>query len=115
MTTPNLAILYRLNGDRNPLHIDPDMASMGGFDKPILHGLCFFGITARAIQQHFFKINPDAMKQIGVRFTSHVFPGETLVISGWKEGDTIIFSTSTKERGKVVISGFVKVAPTPKL
>ena len=88
---------------------------MGGFDKPILHGLCSFGITTRVIQQNFFKNDPDAIKQIGCRFNSHVFPGETLVVSGWKEGNTIIFSTSTKERGKIVITGFVKVAPTAKL
>ena len=79
-TTPNQAIFYRLNGDGNPLHVDPDMAEMGGFKQPILHGLCSFGISARAIQQHFFKDNPDVMKRIACRFTSHVFPGETLVV-----------------------------------
>jgi acyl dehydratase len=106
-TTPSQAILYRLNGDSNPLHVDPDMAEMGGFKQPILHGLCSFGISARAIQQHFFKANPDAMKRIACRFTSHVFPGETLVVSAWKEGSTILFATSTKERGLVVIQGAV--------
>lgn len=114
-TNVNQAILYRLNGDRNPLHVDPDMAEMGGFNKPILHGLCSFGVSARAIQQHFFKENPDLMKQIAVRFTSHVFPGETLVVKGWKEGSKILFATSTKERGKVVVQGMVQLPPDAKL
>lgn len=91
------------------------MAEMGGFNKPILHGLCFFGISVRAIQQHFFKANPDLMKQTAVRFTSHVFPGETLVVSAWKEGSDILFSTATKERGAVVIQGIIKIAPEAKL
>lgn len=97
-TTKNQAILYRLCNDRNPLHIDPDMAAMGGFDAPILHGLCFYGITARAIQQHFFKNEPSLLKVMNARFTAHVFPGETLIVNAWKEGDTIIFATKTKER-----------------
>jgi acyl dehydratase len=91
------------------------MAAMGGFDKPILHGLCSFGVSARAIQQHFFKANPDVMKQIAVRFTSHVFPGETLVVSAWKEGSDLLFSTATKERGTVVVQGIVKLPADAKL
>ena len=91
------------------------MAAMGGFDKPILHGLCSFGVSARAIQQHFFKANPDVMKQIAVRFTSHVFPGETLVVSAWKEGSDLLFSTATKERGAVVVQGIVKLPADAKL
>jgi len=97
-TTKNQAILYRLCNDRNPLHIDPEMAKMGGFEAPILHGLCTKGISVKAVQQHFFKENPERLKQVSVRFTSHVFPGETLVISAWKEKDTIIFASKTKER-----------------
>ena len=98
ITTKNQAILYRLCNDRNPLHIDPDMAAMGGFEAPILHGLCTMGITSRSVQQHFFKGDPEMMKQVNVRFTAHVFPGETLVVNAWKEKDTIIFATKTKER-----------------
>ena len=108
-------MLYRLCGDPNPLHVDPDMAEMGGFNKPILHGLCSFGISARAIQQHFFKANPDLMKQIAVRFTSHVFPGETLVVEAWKESDKILFTTKTKERGLVVVQGMVQLPKDAKL
>jgi len=97
-TTKNQAILYRVTNDRNPLHIDPDMAAMGGFEAPILHGLCFKGMSVKAVQQHFFKQNPEALKQVSVRFTAHVFPGETLVVNAWKEKNTIIFTTKTKER-----------------
>lgn len=106
-TDPNLCFLYRLNSDVNPLHVDPDMAAMGGFDKPILHGLCTYGITARVLQQHFFKDDPNALKAFGTRFTSHVFPGETLVVEAWKEGNMIITQAKTKERGKIVLKGYV--------
>jgi len=61
-TVPNQAIIYRLSGDTNPLHIDPNMASMGGFDKPILHGLCFYGMSAKVVCQKFCEGNPDKIK-----------------------------------------------------
>ena len=64
---------------------------MGGFKVPILHGLCTFGMTAKVLQARFFKEDKEAMKQISVRFTSHVIPGETLVVQAWKEGDVIVF------------------------
>lgn len=92
------------------------MSKMGGFDVPILHGLCFMGITARAVQQHFFKDEPELLKQINVRFTSHVFPGETLIVNAWKEKDTIVFTTRTKERkGATVLIGYIKVGEKAKL
>ena len=99
VTNINQAFWYRLSGDVNPLHVDPSMAAMGGFEKPILHGLCTKGFTVRAVQQHFFKDDPSLMSQVSSKFTSHVFPGETLVVEMWKEGDTIICTTKTKERG----------------
>jgi len=61
-TTKNQAAIYRLCNDRNPLHIDPNMSKMGGFDVPILHGLCFMAISTRAVQQHFFKDEPELLK-----------------------------------------------------
>ena len=92
------------------------MSKMGGFDIPILHGLCFMGITTRSIQQHFFKNEPELLKQVSVRFTSHVFPGETLIVTAWKEKDTIIFNTKTKERkGAIVLVGYIKVGEKAKL
>jgi len=92
------------------------MSKLGGFDVPILHGLCFMGITSRSIQQHFFKNEPELLKQVNVRFTAHVFPGETLIVSAWKEKDTIIFTTKTKERkGAIVLIGYIKVGEKAKL
>lgn len=114
-TTPNQAILYRLTNDRNPLHIDPAMAKMGNFDQPILHGLCFKAITARSIQQHFFKDAPEVLKQMNVRFTAHVFPGETLVVNAWKEGSTIVFVTSTQARKTNVLMGYMTLQDKAKL
>lgn len=114
-TLPSQAILYRLNGDMNPLHVDPDMAALGGFDKPILHGLASYGYTARLIYDKYCNGNPQAIAKFSARFTSHVFPGETLVVELWKEGNTIVFQSKTKERGKVCNRGFAELRETPKL
>jgi acyl dehydratase len=90
-TEPNQAILYRLCGDLNPLHIDPDMAAMGKFDKPILHGLGFYGFTARTIFEKYCGGDVKNFKSFNARFTSHVFPGETLIVEMFKEGDKVYF------------------------
>lgn len=98
-TLPIQAALYRLSGDYNPLHIDPDFAKVGGFDQPILHGLCFFGISGKHIYKEF-----GAFSDIKVRFAGSVYPGETVVTEMWKEGDKVIFQTKCKERSTVVLS-----------
>ncbi|OJA14130.1 hypothetical protein AZE42_05037 [Rhizopogon vesiculosus] len=98
-TDPSQAALYRLSGDYNPLHIDPSFAAIGGFDQPILHGLCFMGIAGKHVLQSF-----GPYKDIKVRFSGVVFPGETLITEMWRTGDRVIFSTKTKERGTTVLS-----------
>ena len=99
-TSEDQAALYRLNGDRNPLHIDPDFSKAGGFKVPILHGLCFFGFSGKHIVQTFGMI-----KNIKVRFAGTVLPGQTLVTEMWKEGNKVIFQTKVKETGKLCIAG----------
>ncbi|KAH9068438.1 peroxisomal hydratase-dehydrogenase-epimerase [Lactarius deliciosus] len=93
------AALYRLNGDPNPLHIHPDFATSGGFERPILHGLCSMGISGKHVLKTF-----GPYKDIKVRFAGIVYPGETLITEMWKEGDKVIFETKVKERGTTVLN-----------
>ncbi|KAL8691847.1 MAG: hypothetical protein Q9218_003025 [Villophora microphyllina] len=99
-TTEEQAALYRLNGDRNPLHIDPEFSKVGGFKVPILHGLCFFGISAKHVYQTY-----GAFKNIKVRFAGTVLPGQKLRTEMWKEGNKVVFQTKVVETGKLCIAG----------
>jgi acyl dehydratase len=106
-TQPNQALFYRIGGnDPNPLHVDPDMSIMGGFEKPILHGLCSFGMTAKAAYELFCNDDTEKLLSYKARFTSHVIPGESLVISFWKgNGNNLIVSVKTVERKLQVLLG----------
>ena len=97
-TRTDQALLYRLNGDRNPLHSDPAFAALGGFPKPILHGLCTYGFTGRALVHLACGSNPDNFKSMDGRFSSPVIPGETLEIRVWEDGDHFKFRTLAGDR-----------------
>jgi acyl dehydratase len=96
------ALLYRLSGDHNPLHSDPAFAQRGGFPRPILHGLCTYGYTARILLHELAASEPARVASINGRFTAPVFPGDTLTVSMWSDGDTHLFRTNDSA-GTVVI------------
>ncbi|KAK4624200.1 Peroxisomal hydratase-dehydrogenase-epimerase [Fulvia fulva] len=98
-TSEDLAAIYRLMGDRNPLHIDPEFSKVGGFETPILHGLASFGITGKHVFQSY-----GPVKSIKVRFAGVVLPGQTIFTEMWKEGGKVIYRAKVKETGKLCIS-----------
>ena len=102
-TREDQALLYRLNGDRNPLHSDPDSARRSGFARPILHGLCTYGITCRAVLQAITGYDPDQIASHQARFSAPVFPGETITVDLWRDGDVVSFEARVKDRGATVI------------
>jgi len=102
-TRPDQALIYRLSGDRNPLHADPDFAARGGFPRPILHGLCTYGFTGRALLHALCGSDPERFDSMYGRFSRPVMPGDELVTSIWRDGDgSALFRTATGD-GTVVI------------
>jgi acyl dehydratase len=96
-TRTDQALLYRLSGDRNPLHSDPWMAARAGFGRPILHGLCTYGITARALLHSLCDSDPSRFGSMSVRFSVPVFPGQDLSVYIWDEGNVSLFVTRVGE------------------
>ena len=103
-TLPIQAMIYRLSGDRNPLHIDPQFAKMAGYDTPILHGLCTFGHVGRAVLAEYCGNDPERLVSLGVRFSGVVFPGDTIITEMWDEGKGRVLVQAKTQRGDVVIS-----------
>lgn len=112
-TTPDQAALYRLSGDYNPLHIDSTVSGRLGFPHPILHGLCTAGISVRLLLREFGGDDPARLKSVKVRFSKHVFPGETLKVEAWKvDGSTssppgstkVVFRTWVVQRGVLAVT-----------
>ncbi len=105
VTRSDQALIYRLSGDRNPLHSDPSFASMGGFDRPILHGLCTYGFTGRALLHRLCGGDPARFRSMEGRFSSPVLPGERLTVRMWETGDGEAVFHTTGDDGRVVLDG----------
>ncbi|MBL8603800.1 MAG: MaoC family dehydratase N-terminal domain-containing protein [Myxococcales bacterium] len=104
-TSPEQALLYRLNGDHNPLHADPEFHLVKErFGRPILHGLCSYGFVARALAEALAGGDATRITEFSARFSKPVWPGDTLITEGWVDGARVWSRTSTRERGEVVLS-----------
>jgi acyl dehydratase len=103
-TRPDQAFLYALSGDRNPLHRDPNVARMAGFPRPILHGLCTYGIACRSVLSAVCDYDPARITGFDVRFSAPVFPGETIVTEMWVDGAIVSFRSKVKERDVVCLN-----------
>ena len=103
-TRPEQAMIYRLSADRNPLHIDPAIAKAAGYPRPILHGLGTFGVVGHALLKTVCDYNPARVASFGGRFSSPVFPGETIRTEMWRDGGVISFRASVPDRNVVVMN-----------
>ncbi|MFQ5416341.1 MAG: MaoC/PaaZ C-terminal domain-containing protein [Myxococcota bacterium] len=103
-TLPQQALIYRLSGDKNPLHADPEFAKMGGFDTPIIHGLCSYGVVCKAIVDNVLAGDTTKVARWQRRFAGVGYPGETYAVSYWKEGDKIIVRADSVERDAPIIT-----------
>ena len=102
-TPPNMALVYRLNGDENPLHADPDRAKVAGFERPILHGAATFGVSCHAVMKHI-GYEADAIASFEARFVRPVFPGETITTEIWREETNIAFRCRIVARDQLVLT-----------
>jgi len=112
-TRPEQALIYRLSGDRNPLHSDPAFAARAGFERPILHGLCTYGVTGRALLHTLAGSDPARFAGMSGRFSSPVLPGESLTVSIWRTADDAALFQTTKDDGTVVVDhGRARIRPS---
>ena len=102
-TRTDQALFYRLTGDRNPLHADPDAAAAVGFERPILHGLCTFGIACNAILQTICDYDYTLIEEFDARFSAPVLPGDTITTDMWQDGNVVSFRCTAMERDVVVL------------
>ena len=103
-TLPQAALIYRLSGDFNPLHADPKVAIAAGFERPILHGLCTLGVAGHALLKTACGYDPTCFKSMALRFSSPVYPGETIRTEVWRDDGVISFRSSVVERDVVVLN-----------
>jgi acyl dehydratase len=103
-TRPEMALLYRLNADMNPLHADPAIAKAAGFPRPILHGLATFGVSGHAILKTLCGYDPGRFRSMAVRFSAPVYPGETIRTEIWRDGTIVSFRARVIERDVVVLN-----------
>jgi hypothetical protein len=109
-TSVGAALLYRLNGDLNPIHVDPAASAKAGFERPILHGLCTYGVVGYLLTRTVCGNDPGRLRSLGARFSSPVFPGETIRVEGSRGDGGVYFQASVPERQQVVLSqGFARV------
>ena len=103
----NQAALYRLSGDKNPLHVDPEFSKKVGFDQPILHGLCSFGFTGRAVLHNLCNSDPARLKSFAVRFMNVVYPGDRLKTMGWKTASKTYIIQTINQDDKLILGNAV--------
>lgn len=103
-TLPQAALIYRLSGDYNLIHVDPSSARRAGFARPILHGLCTMGVATRALIQTYCDGQPERLRSVSVRFSAPVYPGETITTDCWRSASLIEFRSRIAERNSVVLS-----------
>jgi acyl dehydratase len=110
-TTLRSALWYRLNGDRNPIHVDPAAGAKAGFEKPILHGLCTYGVAGYVLIRAVCDYDTKRLSSLGVRFTAPVYPGETIRVEGVRVDDGVHFRAVVPERDQVVVlnQGYARI------